>query len=166
MPIRTCLKCGLVKNIKAKGLCSNCYQTYHYGSGKRTRCLKCGKVKPMYAKGLCHNCYSSECYRKNHPLQPITCGCGCGITFMPNCAYQKYLNRKHEEKVKQKRYYNKYMGTLQCPKCGKFGGVSVRYYKNVKGKTIMRRYLVIAHYNRSHSRKIKGKYSWCSFPLI
>lgn len=98
MATKICLHCKLKKQIKARGLCSDCYYKLTYSgelkkypkSIHKVICKRCKKLKKYYARGLCKVCYSNETQIK----------ISSGTMYVP-LGTKKELSKYKKEKEKE-----------------------------------------------------------------
>lgn len=70
----TCTRCQRDRPVRAKGLCSSCYEIEWRSTHPRVRptvtCSRCHREDDHGYKSLCGSCYHAD-YRKAHP-KPLT----------------------------------------------------------------------------------------------
>ena len=72
-----CKKCGRTRQMKARGMCSACYNVT-LAEKNHEHCRRCGREKPIWANGYCRRCSTTE-WKKAHPPPRLPCE-RCGRT--------------------------------------------------------------------------------------
>lgn len=104
---KKCIKCGEMKQHKAKGMCKKCYDRTLNGF---ETCVKCGEERTIVDDAMCYFCHKK--YIKSI-TECIYCG-AFGVTYKELCeeCYMYYCDTLAEKRSEM--VFNNYMKGLEC----------------------------------------------------